>query len=279
MAQRHRSDADGDPAEVRFHTALTGPRIVAMSSDELQAKCEEGQSLLMQMNYLQAEAVLIEAEREAWANRDFDTLARLYMPLQEARRQRRQRCGEGVVALDLIASGPEDDVDGRRVVENYPHGQLLVAGWGTIAPAQEVRRLQAEHGLYVETFLAAAYPLGDGRVIAIVPTDDVALSDLKPQSVDQLITRLPPHCIVLGEGELPSGTRKGTWQTYAEVMGMWERLHAPFLAAADAERDPVRKIEGYRRAIRVDYACELAHQKLSQVAHDLAREQRRAKRS
>ena len=28
---------------------------------------------------------------------------------------------------------------------------------------------------------------------------------------------------------------------------MWERLHAPFLAAADMQVDPVQKIEGYRR--------------------------------
>jgi hypothetical protein len=49
-------------------------------------------------------------------------------------------------------------------------------------------------------------------------------------------------------------------------MSLWERLHAPFLASADAEVDPMRKIEAYRRAIQVDYACELAHQKLADVA-------------
>ena len=43
---------------------------------------------------------------EAWRHRDWDTLARLYMPLQEARRQRRQRCGEGTVALDLAGPIP-----------------------------------------------------------------------------------------------------------------------------------------------------------------------------
>src|SRR5688572_6871701 len=151
-----------------------------MSGDELQAKCEEGQSLLMQMNYLQAEAALAEAEQHAWAKRDFDTLARLYMPLQEARRQRRQRCGEGVVALDLIATGPEDAIDGRRIVENYSHGQLLVAGWGTFQPALDVRRLQAEHGLYVETFLGAVYPIGAaGRVVVIAPLADVSLPTLQ----------------------------------------------------------------------------------------------------
>src|SRR5688500_7833072 len=212
-----------------------------MSGDELQAKCEEGQSLLMQMNYLQAEAALAEAEQHAWANRDFDTLSRLYMPLQEARRQRRQRCGEGIVALDLIASGPEDAIDGRRVVENYPHGQLLDAGWGTFAPAQDVRRLQAEYEMYVESFLAAAYAIGEGRVIVIAPTDDVALRDLRPDTIDHLIARLPPHCIVVAEEAVPKGIRKGTWQTYAEGLGVCERLHARVLAAAGAEVDDTRQ--------------------------------------
>jgi hypothetical protein len=199
------------------------------------------------------------------------------MPLQEARRQRRQRCGEGVVALDLIATGPEDAIDGRRIVENYSHGQLLVAGWGTFQPALDVRRLQAEHALFVETFLGAVYPIGaSGRVVVIAPLPDVALPDLRPNSIEQLVSKLPAHCIVMSENELPEGTYKGTWQTYAHVMSMWERLHAPFLAAADMEVDPIRKIEGYRKTIRVDYACELAHQKLSQLAHELAREQRRA---
>ena len=36
---------------------------------------------------------------------------------------------------------------------------------------------------------------------------------------------------------------------------MWERLHAPFLAAADMHPDPQRKIEAYRQVFRVAYAC------------------------
>src|SRR6186713_2470944 len=129
-----------------------------MTPAALQDLCETGQALLMETRYLEAERALVAAEHEAWAARDWDTLARLYMPLQEARRQRRQRCGEGVVALDLLAQGPDDRLDGRHVVENYPHGQLLVAGWGSIEPAIEARRCQAQHELFVETFLGAVYP-------------------------------------------------------------------------------------------------------------------------
>ena len=253
-----------------------------MTPESLQALCEAGSERLTRMDYLGAEAALAEAEAHAWSLRDWDTLARLYMPLQEARRQRRQRCGEGVVALDLVAAGPDDHLDGRRVVENYPHGQLLVAGWGSIEPAVEVRRLQAEHGLFVETFLAAVYPVtsGTGRAVVIVPTEDVRLPEPRPnQSVDDLIAALPTYSLVNSADALPRGPRRGTTETYAEVMALWERLHTPVLAAADKAPDPVKRMEGYRRTIRVDYASELAHQKLSDVARQLGREARSAARN
>jgi hypothetical protein len=244
----------------------------------LQDLCEQGSEQLVEMRYLEAEATLARAEADAWAGRDWDTLARLYMPLQEARRQRRQRCGEGVVALDLIAQGPHDAVDGRRIVKNFPHGQLLVAGWQSIAPAIEVRRLAAEHGLYVETFLGAAFSVGGKTAVVIVPLEDAKLPAGEFESLQQLETQLPNHSLVTDGSAIVRGQRKGTPQTFGEVMALWERLHAPFLAEADADPDPVRQIERYRLAARVDYASELAHQKLSDVAHRLAREARMAKR-
>src|SRR5437870_2988138 len=183
----------------------------------LQAQCEVGQQLLERTQYLEAEEVLADAEARAWAARDFDTLSRLYMPLQEARRQRRQRCGEGIVCLDLIATGPSDELDGRHVVENYPHGQLLVAGWQSIEPAVQVRQLQREHELYVETFLAAVYPIGAGRAVVVTPLEDVRLPSVAPASIDELIRRLPAHCIVMNIDELPQGSRKGTPQTFGQV--------------------------------------------------------------
>ena len=239
---------------------------------ELQDLCERGSEELIAMNYLDAEATLARAEAIAWAARDFDTLARLYMPLQEARRQKRQRCGEGTVRLDLLAAGESDQPDARKIAADYPNAQLLVAGWGAVAPALLLRELQRERQQYAETFLAAAYPITGGhRAVVIVPTEDVALPPARERSIDELLALAPPHCIVMHEDELPRGPRQGTYETYGEVMTLWERLHLPFLAAADMQVDPVQKIEHYRRAIRVDYACELAHQKLSDVAKDLAR--------
>ena len=134
--------------------------------------------------------------------------------------------------------------------------------------------MQREHKLYLETFLAAVYPIGAGRVIVIAPLEDVAVPDLQPRSIDDLVRRLPAHCLVLGIDELPKGQQRGDTKTFADVMAMWERLHAPFLAAADATVDPIQRIEGYRTTQRVDYGCELAHQKASDVSRQLAREWR-----
>jgi hypothetical protein len=251
-----------------------------VSSDDLQARCELGQQQLMRTEYLEAEATLASAEADAWAARDFDTLSRLYMPLQEARRQIRQRCGEGIVRFDLIPRGPDDLPDARAIVDRYSHGQLLVAGWGTIQPSREIRQLARERKLYVETFLAAVYPITTGgRAVVITPLEDVALPPAQQQGIDSLISKLPAHAIVLAVDELPNGERRGDTTTFAQAMAMWERLHAPFLAAAEMQIDPMQKIEAYRKTQRVDYGCELAHQKASDVARELARRQRASRRS
>lgn len=244
-----------------------------MSESSLQALCELGQSQLMETDYLAAIATLERAEQSAWDSRDFDTLSRLCFPLQEAHRQRRQRCGEGTVRLDLIASGPADHaVDPEELLAQYPQGQLLVAGWGSVDPSLRLLQLARSRGLYVETYLAAAYPIVGGAVaVVIVPTADVRLPDATPRSIDALLALVPPHSIVRPATDLPVGPAAGDTQTFARTMALWEELHAPFLAAADAEGDLLRQMAAYRKVIDIDYACELAHQKLAAVARQASR--------
>ena len=134
-------------------------------SQAIQGLCEKGQELLAAQEYIEAEQVLVRAERDALHQQDWDTLARLYMPLQETRRQRRQRTCEGVICFDLVSEGPGDQIVGRHVIENYPHGQLLVAGWGTLEPAMQVRRLQGRFKLFVDVLLAA-------KEVELVPCSD-----------------------------------------------------------------------------------------------------------
>jgi len=243
------------------------------SSQEL---CELGSEQLIKMQYLDAIASFESAEQAALAAADWDLLSRLYMPLQEARRQVRQRCGEGIVQFDFIATSRSEQPNADQIAALYPQGQLLIAGWASIAPALRLRQLAKLKKHYVETFLGAVYPIGAGRAVVIVPTADVKLPDASPRSIDRLIALLPPHSIILTDRDIPVGPRTGTPDTYARTMELWERLHAPFLAAADMQIDPVQKIHAYRATIAVDYACELAHQRLSQTAHELTRSKRTA---
>jgi len=241
-----------------------------MSSSSLDDLCERGSELLIAMDYLGAENALVQAEKLALADEDWDALSRLYMPLQEARRQQRQRCGEGIVCLDLCAASAADYVEPRHVLEHYPHGQLLVAGWQSIDPAVKLREMAREKALYVETFLGAVYSVEGKRLIVIAPFEDSRLPGTC-QTLAELKTRCPAGCICVDESELPQGPRRGTFETYAQVMALWERLATPFLAATDAEIDPRKRIDGYRTTIRVDHACELAHQRLSDAAKLLMR--------
>lgn len=232
---------------------------------DLQALCEHGQRLLMSTDYLGAEAALCEAEALALRADDLDTLARLYMPLQEARRQARQRCGEGVVHLRHVARSALDPIDPVALVRDCPHGQLLVAGWASLSAAAAVRRLARQRRLYLETFLAAAYSV-DGRiVVAIAPLETAAMPEDRAWTDAAWRAALPANCLVLPADDLPPPAR-GSTATYATTMALWERLHAPFLRDADDEPDDGRAIELYRLAIEVDPGCELAHQRLAQRA-------------
>lgn len=247
-------------------------------SDTIQSLCQQASDHLVATRYIEAEQLLVRAEVMAWNNRDWDALHRLYMPLQEARRQRRQVAMDGTVQLDFIAEAPQQSIDVERIARDLPRGQVLVAGFGTIAPAEKLRAIAATENLYLDVFLGAAYRIGGQTLIVIVPTPGVTLPAPEQMTLDTLLRKLPPHSITLPASELPKGAHKGTTQTAVRTMALWEQLHLPFLAAADATVDPVARMQGYRKTLGVDYACELAHQRLSDVARGLLVAQRRGTR-
>ena len=247
-----------------------------MKVDELQELCGQGQDLLVAQKYIEAEQALVRAEHEALHRGDWDTLARLYMPLQEARRQRRQQTVQGPSCLNLISQGAGDHIEGRHVIENYPLGSLLVAGWGSIEPALQVRKFQARFKLLIDVFLAAVYPLiGGGHAIIIVPHDKGILPEVRPRRWQDFPRLMPHHSLILRESELPAGTSPPSPQRVAQIEQWWEKLHLPFLREARDTADPRKRIEAYRKVLRVDYACEFAHQELAATARELARTQLR----
>jgi hypothetical protein len=217
-----------------------------MDSHWLQEQCALGQEQLMRMEYLAAEQTLAAAEKIAWEAKDFDSLSRLYMPLQETRRQRRQRTSDGIIRTNLIARKPNDMILPVDILANIQSGTLLVAGWKTFDPGIQTKKLVAERSLYIDVFSAK--------------------SDISPENA--LIIILENSALILSEHELPT--------TPQAVMELWERIHQPYLEAAEQQNDPLEKMAGYRKAIEVDYACELAHQHLSDVAREFCKSRRSA---
>ncbi|MBC7785443.1 MAG: hypothetical protein H7144_16540 [Burkholderiales bacterium] len=240
-------------------------------AETVQELCAHGQDHLLATRYLEAEAVLVRAERLAMDARDWDALSRLYMPLQESRRQIRQRAAEGTIRLDLLSRSADDLLNLDHLIAEYPHGQILVAGFGSIEPALRLRAIAMEQKRYLDVFLAATYIIAGSPIVAVVPDARITLPAPGEYGADELSRRLPAHSVLIPETDLPKGATPGTPQTFARTMALWERLHLPFLAAADNTTDLERRVAGYRATIAVDYACELAHQKLSQTARALAR--------
>lgn len=267
----------------------------------LQELCERGSEQLRRTRYLDAIDSFEQAESLALASRDYDTLSRLYYPLQEARRQKRQLCGEGTIRLDLLATGPLDTPAGAAlspdaIAHRYPRGQLLVAGWRSMAPAVRLRQIYRERRCYAEVFLAAVFPVAVGDrhnaavTVIFAKESDLSLLATDPPvtkkggggavegggaqaapTLDQLLARLPPHCVVLSPGQLPSGDHRGSPATFALTMSIWEQLHRPWLAAADAMPVSPARLEAYRRVQAIDEACELAHQNAAHTARQLNR--------
>ena len=231
----------------------------------------------MAMRYLEAEATLVAAEKIAWDRRDFDTLARgCTCPLQGSLRppSADSRCGEGMICLDLLARGPDDHLDGEKIVEYFPHGQILVAGWDRSSQRRACPRFAKAREACMWRHFCRGLSDAIRQRIVIVPLPEVRLPGAAGAERGCACWRnCRAQCVIMSESELPHGEHaRGNTETYGRVMALWEKLHTPFLAARpDMQVDPIQKIEGYRKTIRVDYACELAHQKLADVARNLGR--------
>src|ERR1700722_11881215 len=150
-----------------------------MDVAKIQELCEIGQTQLMRMEYWEAELTLVQAEAIALKTEDYDALARLYMPLQEARRQRRQKCLEGPVRA-IVAGNAADVISPEKLLRDFKQGTLFIAGWDSTRPALQVREAIASFRLYVDVFVASISEspkiLVEPNVVlqspAEIPTDD-----------------------------------------------------------------------------------------------------------
>ncbi len=110
---------------------------------------EQASKALAQTQYATCERLCLEAIDLARQSQDYDSLARIVMPLQEARRQRRQiACDHGV----HILGEPKQTVD--ALLAQHPCGCLMLTA-PTYGPsdAQALTWASRQRDLYVEVLL------------------------------------------------------------------------------------------------------------------------------
>lgn len=210
-----------------------------MNVGDLDATMQAASEALVAMRYLEAErrceqALDAAVKIEAWAY-----VARILLPLQEARRQRRMICADASVTLGTA--------DRQRVVDwaaggGATLGCLLVTLPCTIEDARaalaEVKR-EARYGevLFAETHLAAGEP-----VIVVSLADDAIRVEMPPP--DRAVSAADwflDACEALGDRAIawvdaPLGTRRRFDALYGllEAAPDHEKLHQRLADAARA---------------------------------------------
>ncbi|MCC7205143.1 MAG: hypothetical protein IT441_08690 [Phycisphaeraceae bacterium] len=123
-----------------------------MSGDDLNSLMESASVALARMDYLAAERLCLEALAAARDQRLWSDYARILLPLQECRRQRRIIAADGPIRLgtsDLTpGSDPVAPMQGRSA------GCILLTEPFTAAHALALHRHALAHHLHVEVLLA-----------------------------------------------------------------------------------------------------------------------------
>lgn len=93
------------------------------ATDQIDAIMEQASEALARMHYIRCERLCLEALQLARQGGDFDLYARILLPLQEARRQRRQTALDAGVVVLTRKQEPLD-----RVLDDHRAGCLLLVG-------------------------------------------------------------------------------------------------------------------------------------------------------
>lgn len=112
----------------------------------LDEQMEQASQALARMDYLTCETLCVAALAEARQQRRWPYYARILLPLQEARRQRRQIAAEGTIRLGTTSLTGEpadwlDELETGCIVVTPPHGQ---------AEATALQQAAREQRRYVE---------------------------------------------------------------------------------------------------------------------------------
>lgn len=137
----------------------------ARNGERIDHVMERASRLLAECRYFEAERLAAEALQEAFAAADYDRMARILLPLQECRRQKRD------MAFDAAAAGAV-----FRVTGDLPTGRALKPGCYLLEPPRvgidgRLLREEADRRKVPVIVVVREPPTRDGRwpIVAIGP--------------------------------------------------------------------------------------------------------------
>jgi hypothetical protein len=233
------------------------------SIDNLMAQATDA---LTRMDYLTCEALCLRAAEAAGAAGAWDAYARVLLPLQESRRQRRLIAADGAIRL---GSGGLDLEPATMLAAlkqlGAAGGCLVVTSPARRDDAAAIERAARAERLYVEVLYAEPAGAASGspqQWLVMSPTHERPRCQL-PAPATELRDRW-----LVGDGGDPAAVRRR--QAAAWFLAAGEALGDAALAAMDATAPAARRMAQLQAALEAVTDHELLHQRLFDAAAQLA---------
>jgi hypothetical protein len=245
--------------------------------DRIDALMEQASKALIARKYFDCEKLCLQALRKAHASGDYDRLARIVLPLQEARRQKRD------LAFD---AGEVRIIDGE-----LPSGKKLVAGCYLVVPPRvgvDGRNLrELADSKKVPAIVVVREPTtreGLWPLVAVGPTTVRTKVDPPRPASAKKPGKSPAKKAAKTAGKSPAPKPEPTASAEALAptpewfLDAGERLGDAAIASVSAEAPAATRVDKFMDLLAAHPDHEKLHQRLEEAARDAARVPVRPKR-
>ncbi len=231
-----------------------------MVDSGIDEQMERASEALARMNYLACERLCLESLALARGEGRFEDYARILLPLQESRRQRRLTAAEGGIRLGTagLEGEPVDwlpRLNPGCILLTRPHGP---------AQARDLLNLAHERGLHIEVLLADNATADEKWQLRAFAGPDVRCDvDAPPRTWRD--RWLHAREVQAGQGEIelePSGY----------FLAASEALGDEALRMAESEENILARLARLEACLEVITDHELLHQALARTAREAARQ-------
>ncbi len=202
------------------------------ATKQLEATMEEASAALAAGDYFECERLASEAMQSAFAREEWDLVARIAMPLQEARRQRRLMA----IEADRVFVFEKDPPSGETLLES---GCYVIVAPCVAADARRINEAALDQGVAV-------------MALACEPKTQLGLLPVAVVGPTTIRAKMKP-------------TRHFTPRWCMQAI---DALTQSALETFDPGRAVHRQVEDLVEKVMTLPESELLHQKLAQVAHN-----------